>query len=320
MRRLAVALMLLRTLAAADAAGIRDVLRAYRQAVRAGGAGQLAFLSPRFRVFLPYGHIFETLPVADPLAPRGQGRSEFVVSVYEPEPDRAVAASVWRDGADAGLADYTLAREAGRWKIVTSRDGFLPAAGPFAADRLGAQWESLFDGKTFSGWETVAGRPVPGVWRIDDGCLVTVAGEGAVSLRTRRAFTSFELEWEWKVATGANSGVKYRLYAVRSGVDAVGMEYQLADDAADPGARVDPEQRSGALYGVTAMDKSGALPVGQWNRSRIVVAREHVEHWLNGVKTAEYPVDLPFASPISLQHHRSEVRFRNLRIRAVDQK
>lgn len=193
MRRLAVALMLLRTLAAADAAGIRDVLRAYRQAVRAGGAGQLAFLSPRFRVFLPYGHIFETLPVADPLAPRGQGRSEFVVSVYEPEPDRAVAASVWRDGADAGLADYTLAREAGRWKIVTSRDGFLPAAGPFAADRLGAQWESLFDGKTFSGWETVAGRPVPGVWRIDDGCLVTVAGEGAVSLRTRRAFTSFEL-------------------------------------------------------------------------------------------------------------------------------
>lgn len=317
MWRLAAALMLLRTLAANDAAAIRDILGSYRQAVRVGGAGQLTYLSPRYRLFLPYGHIFDKPPVADPLSPRGRDRSEFVVSVYEPEADRAVAASVWRDGAEAGMADYTLAREGGRWKIVTSRDGFLPAAGQFAAAGLGAEWEPLFDGKSFSGWETVAGGAVPGAWRIDDGCLVTVAGEGAVSLRTRRAFAAFEMEWEWKVAAGANSGVKYRLYAVRSGVDAVGMEYQLADGDGDPGARVDPEQRSGALYGVTAMERSGARPVGAWNTSRILVARDHVEHWLNGVKTAQYPVDLPFASPISLQHHRSEVRFRNLRIRAV---
>ena len=317
MWRLAVALLVLGKLTANDAAAIRSFLGAYRAAVREGGAGQLPYLSPRYRVFLPYGHIFQNLPVAEPLAARGRDRSEFVVSVYEPEADRAVAAAVWRDGAEAGMADYTLARESGRWKIVTSRDGFLPGAGQFTADRLGAEWEPLFDGKSFAGWETVAGGAVPGAWRIDDGCLVTVAGDGVVSLRTRRAFAAFELEWEWKVAAGANSGVKYRLYAVRSGVDAVGMEYQLADDDGDSGARVDPAQRSGALYGVTAMVRSGARMVGEWNTSRILVARDHVEHWLNGVKTAQYPVDLPFASPISLQHHRSEVRFRNLRIRAV---
>ena len=45
--------------------------------------------------------------------------------------------------------------------------------------------------------------------------------------------------------------------------------------------------------------------VEEWNASRVVATRERVEHFLNGVKTAEYPVDVPFAN----------TRFRNLRIR-----
>src|SRR5438093_13408932 len=99
---------------------------------------------------------------------------------------------------------------------------------------------------------------------------------------------------------------------------AISFEYQIADDDGDPGAKLDPRQRSGALYGITAAPESPAKPLGEWNESRILVTADHVEHWLNGTPTARYPVDVPFTSPISLQHHNSEVRFRNLRIRALD--
>jgi hypothetical protein len=91
----------------------------------------------------------------------------------------------------------------------------------------------------------------------------------------------------------------------------------MADDAGDPGARIDHKQKSGALYGVVAVTKPSARPAGEWNDSRLVVAQDHAEHWLNGVMTARYPIDVPFDSPILLQHHASEVRFRNIRIRRM---
>jgi hypothetical protein len=114
--------------------------------------------------------------------------------------------------------------------------------------------------------------------------------------------------------------VKYRLFAAElwangEGGDAAGFEYQVADDEGDAGALRDPRQRSGAFYGVTPISRSAARPAGAWNESRIVVSKERVEHWLNGEKVAETGVDVSFPSPIALQHHNSEVRFRKMRIR-----
>jgi hypothetical protein len=36
-----------------------------------------------------------------------------------------------------------------------------------------------------------------------------------------------------------------------------------------------------------------AKPVGEWNQTRIVVNGDHVEHWLNGVKTSDYRLWTP---------------------------
>lgn len=51
--------------------------------------------------------------------------------------------------------------------------------------------------------------------------------------------------------------------------------------------------------------------------SRLLVTDDHVEHWLNGVMTATYPIDVPFDSPVVLQHHSSEVRVRSIQIRQL---
>lgn len=224
--------------------------------------------------------------------------------------------------------DITMRREPGGWKVMSWREGALegivrakpettaPSESPLlSAQERADNWISLFDGKSFRGWMSPSGEDAPPSWRIVDGAMATVprsAGAPIISLRTQQEFVNFDLKFEWMVNENANSGCIYRLFALGDG-----MEYQIADDNGDPGARVDPRQRSGALYGVTSVEKSVARPIGQWNEARIRVTSNRIEHWLNDIKTAEYPVDVPLPSPIVLQYHFTEVRFRNLRIRRL---
>jgi hypothetical protein len=73
---------------------------------------------------------------------------------------------------------------------------------------------SLFDGRSFDGWVMLDGSPVNDGWEIVDGAIHLKAGrKRAGSIRTVDSFGSFELEFQWKVAAGGNSGVKYRVRA-----------------------------------------------------------------------------------------------------------
>ena len=258
--------------------------------------------------------------------------SYFVRHVEFLRPDAALAIGLWRDttvGAlyPSGAFNYALVEEDGSWKFASVQETLTQAlpkletsVDPSPITRNG-DWEILFDGKKTEHWLTMSGaRDLGGAWRVADGCLISVPNGLSADLRSDREYTSFELKWDWMGAERSNSGVKYRLFALDAitfGVTrfATGWEYQMADDAGDPGARIDDSQKSGALYGVAPVFKPAAKRAGELIESRLFVADDHVEHWLNVVMTALYPVDVPFASPLSLQHHRSEVRFRNIRVR-----
>jgi hypothetical protein len=259
--------------------------------------------------------------------------------------ESALVVGLWRCPSapppqDAGMFDWTMRLENGSWKVASWREGYVPSPHLQHAPVSGAidgtdiltaaereeGWRALFDGKSSNGWTTPAGdSKLPTGWRIADGDFITVADAGAerIGIRTTEEFTNFDLKFEWQVGANANSGCLYRLYTLDfvggrpHPVAAAGLEYQIADDNGDPGARVDPRQRSGALYAVIPVKEPVAKAAGEWNDSRILVTRDRIEHWLNGVKTAEYAVDIPFASPILLQHHFSEVRFRKLRIKPL---
>jgi hypothetical protein len=231
---------------------------------------------------------------------------------------------------DSGILDLTLRKENGAWKFMSWREGLaksphltamqpppepVDGSGILSPAERKEGWQALFDGKTSRGWLAANGDSnLPSGWKIEQGSLATVAGSGVeqLSIQTRDEFTNFDLRFEWRVGENANSGCIYRRYMPESG-----WEYQVADDDGDPGARVDLRQKSGALYGVVPVPKPAAKPVGEWNSARILVTAHRVEHWLNGERTAEYPIDVPFLSAIVLQHHFSEVRFRNLRIRPL---
>ena len=196
-----------------------------------------------------------------------------------------------------------------------------------AAFAARGEWRSLFDGRTTAGWLEVTGAEFPaGTWRIADGCLqsVKVAAGGFQDIRTKDVFTEFEFEFEWRIETGGNSGVKYLIERVNRWAAAGGTvhargrgaEYQVSDDLSNPATVGDPRKQCGSLYGRIAPSSKAALPVGEFNRSRIVVSGGRVEHWLNGQKTVEYAAAAN-PSPIVLQHHNSAAWFRSLRIREL---
>jgi hypothetical protein len=203
---------------------------------------------------------------------------------------------------------------------------FAQTPNTLTPEEKAAGWQLLFDGKSTKGWQPTAA----GTWAIEDGCLKSlskpVLREDLISTAT---FGDFEMTFEWKVAPGSNSGVKYRIQdavlvddhqlpnkmpfeqqvayfmktrsakkeLVQAGSDAqvypVAFEYQVIDDSRHPDAVRNPSSRAGALYRMAAPSQAAAKPVGEFNQSRIVLRGKHVQHFLNGIKVVEIDLDAP---------------------------
>ena len=199
-------------------------------------------------------------------------------------------------------------------------------------------WKLLFDGKTSTGWKSYrADRPFPEKgWVISDGVLtIDPEGKGG-DIITLEEFSDFELSIEFKIAKGANGGIKYFILPGTN----LGCEYQVLDDENHPDAKLGkPGTRlQGGLYDVIAPAKDKQdKPVGEWNHARIISKGNHVEHWLNGKKIVEYERGsdaflaakaeskfnenaqwaTPAQAPILLQDHGDVVSFRNIKIRKL---
>lgn len=197
-------------------------------------------------------------------------------------------------------------------------------------------WQRLFDGRDTTAWRAFGKSDFPARgWVAEDGWLKHLAKGGGGDLVTRETFTDFELRWEWRVARGGNSGVKYFIDEKRGAP--IGHEYQLIDDAAHPDAAHGPKRQTAALYDALPPRHAPVRPAGEVNESRIVVRGTRVEHWLNGRRVLQYELGSPalasakaaskfsredrwgtrFPTPILLQDHQDEVWFRNIRIRRL---
>lgn len=201
-----------------------------------------------------------------------------------------------------------------------------------------AGWKLLFDGTTTKGWRGLGRKEFPEGWDIVDGCLHHAKGGGDITADA--AYQDFELCIEWKVAKGANSGIKYRVVEAEGKASAFGPEYQVLDDEGHPNGKV-PKTTAGSLYDVIApsANKKGK-PAGEFNQTKIVAKGNHVEHWLNGEKVVEYAFGSdawkeviakskfskstvygsPVKGQICLQDHGNEVWFRSIKIKDLTAK
>lgn len=142
-------------------------------------------------------------------------------------------------------------------------------------------WTSLFDGKTLNGWKQAGGKePGPG-WTVENG-IIHLNGVGG-NLISDGTYSSFELEWEWKVAEGSNNGVKYWVNPIGPKKEMLGIEYQMIDDKRHADALRGGSHTTACIYDIkeAAADKP-VKPAGEWNISKVVVKDGKIEHWLNG--------------------------------------
>lgn len=157
----------------------------------------------------------------------------------------------------------------------------------------------LFDGSTSKGWRGAHKTSFPDKgWSIHDGLISVTPSGGSESqfgdIVTEENFSAFELQFEFRLTEGANSGVKYFVTEKeQSSGSAIGLEYQVLDDEKHPDAKLGTagNRTLGGLYDLIPPLKFGQAyrKIGDWNRGMIrVYPDNHVEHFLNGYKVVEY--------------------------------
>jgi hypothetical protein len=129
----------------------------------------------------------------------------------------------------------------------------------------------------------------------------------------------------------------YRVSQEKDPAYYTGPEYQIIDNVKN-GDGASPDTSAASVYALHAPSKDMTKPAGEWNESRIVVAGNHVEHYLNGEKVVDYELGSDdwcrrvaaskFAAwkkfgtnrrgHIVLQDHGFEVWYRNVPVKDLD--
>lgn len=201
-----------------------------------------------------------------------------------------------------------------RWRNVRIMEN--PAANQYSAyddvyvvnnipNNISAQeklngYRLIWDGATSNGWRGAHKDKFPEKgWEIKDGTLNVLSSGGAESnnggdIVTDEEFAAFDLEFDFKLTEGANSGVKYFVTESEKGKgSAIGLEFQILDNDKHPDAKLGAagNRTLGSLYDLIPAYKFGNShkKIGEWNHGRVVVYPDNrVEHWLNGHKVVSY--------------------------------
>jgi hypothetical protein len=210
-------------------------------------------------------------------------------------------------------------------RIKGWRVGALIPLCALAAFPAGAEWVNLMNGKNLDGWEVVGDNG----WTVmSDGTLLAQRAEKLPDqhqswLYTKKEYGEFDLQVDYWVRLGGNSGVSIRdtsrgRYAVSPNWDLartpskIGYEIQISN-----AFKGKPHFPSGSVY-LLDEARDGVQKPNDWNAMEIRSRNDGIQVFLNGTLVSKHPgvPARPKIGPIGLQLYEiGIVMFRNMRIR-----
>ncbi len=199
--------------------------------------------------------------------------------------------------------------------ILTSLATFrTPAESP-------ADWKSLFDGTTFTGWEGDLTK-----FRIEDGAIVAGSLSTALDrnyfLCTTERYDHFELQLKVKlVGEDANAGIQIRTERIPNDTEVIGYQADMGQHYW--GCLYDESRRKKILQQPAPELIEKTLKKNDWNDYRIRCEGNRIQLWLNGEKTVDYVEEeaaIPQTGIIALQIHSgkpAEASYKDIRIRKL---
>lgn len=183
---------------------------------------------------------------------------------------------------------------------------------------------SLFDGKTFEGWE---GNMK--VFRIEAGAIVGGSLKEPVAhndfLCTKKEYGDFELRLNAKlVGPGDNAGIQFRSARIPDHHEVIGYQCDMgsAGERKIWGALYDESRRRKMLAEGDPDKVQEICKENDWNAFVIRCEGNRIQIWLNGLQTVDYTEeeDVAKTGVIGLQIHGgmpAEASYKDIRIKVL---
>ena len=176
--------------------------------------------------------------------------------------------------------------------LVVALAGLVPLTPALNQEARNQQPASIFDGKTFAGWEGNLA-----IFRIENGAIVGGTLKDKIVrnefLCTTQTYGDFELRLKFKLLGGetANAGVQFRTKRIPNNHEVSG--YQADMGAGWWGALYDESRRNKVLTGPNQDKMKDVVKPSTWNDYVIRAEGTHIQLWVNGVQTVDYVEDDP---------------------------
>ena len=203
---------------------------------------------------------------------------------------------------------------------------------------------SMFNGENLVNW-----KGDPRIWSVEDGCIVgKTTSENTIEQNTfliyQDSFADFELTFQYKII-GGNSGVQYRSKVLDEELFIVGG-YQADMEAGINYSGILYEEKGRGILALRGeqvkIDSDGKKTVDQfskadiieavinkeqWNDYRIIADGNHLQHFINGIKTIDVMDDekekKSSSGIIALQVHKGPdmtVYYKDIKINVLNNK
>jgi len=169
-----------------------------------------------------------------------------------------------------------------------------------------------------------------GNWKLNDDGVVALEPRPGESGWTRYdaylwlngEYKDFEIEFDYQVQKGGNSGFYFHVGDVKEPVK-TGIEVQIYDSGAKKAdAKLTDHDSGGVIPGIPPT-KNTAKPAGEWNHFKITVQGDKLIIALNGEKVNEVDLkhdklkDRPATGAIGFQDHGLPLALRNIKIKKL---